>query len=200
MQHDGVKARLLLETQNDGKAIDIFESKYPESQGLFIFDNAPSHKKYCDDSLNADKMNVRPGGKQPVMRDTMFEGKVQRMVLPDGTPKGMKMVLEERNIDTKDMVAAKMKKELNKFDDFKNKKSILEERVELRGHICLYLPKFHCELNPIERCWCQAKKHTRGYANGTITSLRKIVPEGLDSVKSKTIKKFFITCKDYLKA
>ena len=37
-------------------------------------------------------MNVRPGGKQPIMRDTIFEGQVQRMVLPDGTPKGLKMV------------------------------------------------------------------------------------------------------------
>ena len=36
------------------------------------------------------RMNVRPGGKQSVMRDTIFNGK---MVLPDGRPKGMKIIL-----------------------------------------------------------------------------------------------------------
>ena len=29
-------------------------------------------------------------------------------------------------------------------------KTILEEKVEQRGHLS-FLPKFHCELNPIER-------------------------------------------------
>ena len=33
------------------KAIDIFESKYPHAHGLFLFDNAPSHKKCSDDAL-----------------------------------------------------------------------------------------------------------------------------------------------------
>ena len=37
-----------------------------------MFDNAPSHK-YPDDGLNANAMNVHPGGKQPVMRNTGME-------------------------------------------------------------------------------------------------------------------------------
>ena len=60
----------------------------------------------------------------------------------------------------------------------------------------IYL-KFHCELSPIERVWCQAKKHTMAYPNGTITHLRKIVPEGLNSVTLEQIKKFCRTCRDY---
>ena len=78
LKHDE-EARLCLETQSEGyfdnnkliiqvdKAIDIFEAKYPAAQGLFIFDNAPSHKKCSGETLNAEKMNVRPGGKQPAM-------------------------------------------------------------------------------------------------------------------------------------
>ena len=66
----------------------------------------------------ADRMNVRPGGKQPVMRDAIFNGQVQSMVLPDGQPKGMRLVLEER-VNTRGMNAAKMREKLNKFDDFK---------------------------------------------------------------------------------
>ena len=65
---------------------------------------------------------------------------------------------------------------------------------------CIFYPKFYCELSPIERVWCQAKKHTRAYADGTITRLRKVVPEGLDSVTIDQMKKFFKTCRDYERA
>ena len=34
-------------------------------------------------------------------------------------------------------------------------------------NVCLFYPKFHCELSPIERVWCRSKKHTRAYANGS---------------------------------
>ncbi|PVH68882.1 hypothetical protein DL98DRAFT_627870, partial [Cadophora sp. DSE1049] len=34
--------------------------------------------------------------------------------------------------------------------DFFEQKSALEEILLARGHKCLFLPKFHCELNPIE--------------------------------------------------
>ena len=70
-----------------------------------------------------------------------------------------------------------------------------------RGNtVCLYYPKFHCELSPIERVWCQSKKYTQKYANGTIVRLRCIVPEGLDSVSTELIKKYFRTCRDYERA
>lgn len=67
LQHHDQEARLLLETNIDGyfnkdmlikqvdKAIQIFSQKYP--QAVFLFDNAPSHKKYADDMLIADRMN-----------------------------------------------------------------------------------------------------------------------------------------------
>ena len=69
---------------------------------------------------------------------------------------------------TDKMVAKDMAKKLKEYDDFKNSKSILREHIEEMGHMCTYIPKYHCELNPIERCWCQAKLHTRAYANGSI--------------------------------
>ena len=52
-------------------------------------------------------MNIRPGIKQPVMRSTEFNGIQQIMVLPDGSPKGLKMVLQERGIDIRSMNADK---------------------------------------------------------------------------------------------
>ena len=39
---------------------------------------------------------------------------------------------------------------LSQQDDFKNQCSMLEEHITAKGHICIFLPNFHCELNPIE--------------------------------------------------
>jgi hypothetical protein len=39
---------------------------------------------------------------------------------------------------------------LSQQDDFKNQPSMLETFIHSRGHECMFLPKFHCELNPIE--------------------------------------------------
>ena len=62
------------------------------------------------DGLNPANMNVYPGGKQAIMRDTIWDGNVQKMVLLDGTPKGIKMVLQERGIG---LNADRMRENLN---------------------------------------------------------------------------------------
>ena len=55
-------------------------------------------------------MNVQPGGKQPVMRNTVFNEVEQTVVLPDGRPKGLKIVLQERGIDVSVMNGEKMRR------------------------------------------------------------------------------------------
>ncbi len=206
------EARLFLETQRDGyfnsskfleqvdAAVDIFERKYPNRIGVFLFDNAPCHKKMADDALNVEHMNVNPGGKQSKLRDTQWNGQAQRMVNPNGEPKGLRQVLEERGVDTSGMIAQKLRETLGKFSDFASQKTILQEKIEGRGHVCLYFPKYHCEINPIERNWCHAKKHSRAYCNGSITRLRRIVPEALETVTLDMMNKFFVTCRDYERA
>jgi hypothetical protein len=42
-------------------------------------------------------------------------------------------------------------------DDFVNEKPLLQHYLEGHGHVCLFLPKFHCELNPIEMLWGYVK-------------------------------------------
>jgi hypothetical protein len=42
-------------------------------------------------------------------------------------------------------------------EDFVNEKPLLQHYLEGCGHVCLFLPKFHCELNPIEMLWGYAK-------------------------------------------
>ena len=97
---DKGETRLYLEIQRDGyfnnemfikqvdSALQIFQRKFPRLTGIFLFDNALSHKKYPPDELNAASMNVYPGGIQFWNRET------QQMVLHDGTVKGMKLVLQ----------------------------------------------------------------------------------------------------------
>ena len=102
----------------------------------------------------------------------------------------MKAILEERGVNTRKMKADDMRKKLSQYPDFQNQKTLLEEYIESRGHICMFFPKFHFELSAIERVWCHSKKHTRAYANGSIVRLRRLVPEGLDSVTTDLIKKF----------
>jgi len=42
--------------------------------------------------------------------------------------------------------------------DFVNEKPLLQLVIEKVGHKCLFLSKFHCELNPIEMVWGQTKR------------------------------------------
>ena len=135
-------------------------------------------------------MNAKPGGKQPIMRDTInpFTGNVQRLVFSIRVPKGLILVLKERGIDTRNMKVDDMRKELACHSDFHNEKTKIEHTLNRRGHACILLPKFHCELNPIERCWAQAKRYTRAYSNYTIAGLRRNVPDGLDTVTLENIR------------
>jgi len=74
------------------------------------------------------------------------------MVLEDGTPKGMKLVLRKRGIDVSKLKADDMRKTLQEMHDFKYKKSKLESLLAQYNYR-YFIPKFHCELNPIERVW-----------------------------------------------
>jgi hypothetical protein len=46
--------------------------------------------------------------------------------------------------------------------DFLEQKCSIAEIIEDAGHLCLFLPKYHCELNIIEFFWGATKRYTRG--------------------------------------
>ena len=83
------------------------------------------------------------------------------MVLDDGRAKGLRIVLQERGVAVDGKNRPELEAILKEHDDFKNEKSMVERFISSRGHECLFLPKYHCELNPIERVWGRAKDHTR---------------------------------------
>ena len=98
------------------------------------------------------------------------------------------------------MNADRLRSTLQSHTDFKNPRTLVEERVEARGHLCIFFPKYHCELSGVERCWCHSKKFSRANCNGSIVRLRNIVPQALETVTTEMIQKFFKTCRDYEKA
>ena len=82
------------------KAIPIFETLFPNCIALFAFDNSSNHVAYRSDALVASRMNLKPEGKQPKMKDTTFgsDNKHQLMVNENNKLKGMKQVLIERGL------------------------------------------------------------------------------------------------------
>ncbi|RIA79867.1 hypothetical protein C1645_839743 [Glomus cerebriforme] len=79
------------------KAILIFETIFSNCIALFAFDNSSNHAAFRSDALVASRMNLKPGGKQPKMRDTIFgpDNWHQSIVNKNNEPKGMKQILVE---------------------------------------------------------------------------------------------------------
>ena len=152
-------------------------------------------------------MNVNPGGKQALMQDGWFiqnGSKIaQSMVYPSNHPtnpnatKGIKAVLMERGIlpnhlrgkckkCTSDVCCGKRILELQ--PDFQEQKSLVQEVIETAGHLCILLPKFHCELNFIEFYWGAVKKYLCDNCDYTFDTLKENMPKALKSVRLQTIR------------
>ena len=184
------------------KSVKIANLKYPKSDGwrvVWVFDHSSCHAAMADDSLDVNQMNVKPGGKQRVMRDGLWDGNSQKMVTSSGVPKGLRVVLEERGVNTTGMSGPKMKEVLGNFPDFKYEKSRIERILtEKYGHIVYMLPKYHCELNPIERVWAQAKRYTKAYCKYSLPSLRNMIIPAIDTVTLDNIQNYFRKSRHYM--
>lgn len=74
--------------------------------------------------------------------------------------------------------------------DFSAVKSSLELLCEEMGIGCLFIPKFHCELNPIEQCWGYAKRIYRmNPASKKEADLEKNLVNALEAVPLKSIRR-----------
>ena len=60
------------------------------------------------------------------------------------------------------------------------------------------LPKFHCELNPIERVWAEAKRYSKAYCKYSSKNLRNVIPPALDSVTLESMQKHFRKVRHYM--
>lgn len=126
----------------------------------------------------------------------------QSMQHADGTAKGMRTVLTERGIFPQKGVLADCpngqhngnaccaRRIISLQADFQNQKPMLQEIVESRGHHCIFLPKFHPELNFIEMYWGATKRYAREHCDYTWKGLQRCVPEALESVPLSAIRRF----------
>ncbi len=58
------------------------------------------------------------------------------------------------------------------------------------GHICIFLPKFHCEINFIEYFWGAVKRWLREHCDYTFDTLRANMPKALKSISVELIRKW----------
>ena len=163
------------------KIIPTFEAIHGAGyQALFLIDNSQGHSAYTADALRVSRMNINPSGKQASMCNGWFvcDGIQieQPMVFQQNhpqfpnEPKGIKAVLTEQglwqsNLRGKcgsrcdpDSSACCNKHILELQPDFQEQRSLIQKVIKQAGHQCIFLPKFHCELNFIEYFWGQVKK------------------------------------------
>ncbi|EFP85140.2 uncharacterized protein PGTG_11309 [Puccinia graminis f. sp. tritici CRL 75-36-700-3] len=274
------------------KAIPIFETTHPNSQAIFIFDCSSAHGAYSKSALRVQNMNLNPGGKQSILRDTLIptddpcipfhlRGQPQTCVFDHSHPqhpgkaKGIRAILEERGlwsyysqkmietgqpalklqckacatsniqkdimrkseelirqaeangyfltpaqsveeaisttqlpqdlpIDTQTLIdevsetndsqnACCWSKILSLQSDFRCERPLLQTIIEDAGHICLFLPKFHCELNPIELFWSFIKiayrKESHKYKS--FADCKEFFNQVRQSCPLTTIRKYF---------
>jgi hypothetical protein len=145
------------------------------------------------------------------MRDGWFTANeqkvIQSMIFPPdhpdfpNQPKGMREVLKERGLWQNklcmqckecpdDSTTCCAKRILERQPDFKAQKSLVQEVIENAGHICIILPKFHCELNFIEYFWGAVKRWLREHCDYTFRTLQQNMPIALASVGKLLIRKW----------
>ncbi len=182
--------------------IPIFNILHPPDmyQGVFCFDNSRNHGYYAPDALIASNLNVSDGGSRcngKVMRQGKFGDSVQNMQTPEGKQKGLRTILQERGINTEQMLKADMIAVLNSHPDFANQKPWLQEICYEASHLIIFFPKFHPELNWIERYWSIAKAYARANCDYTFETLKSTVPQALDHVGVQTMRRYARKCFRY---
>ena len=147
----------------------------------------------------AHKINVSDGERQPFLRDTVWDGKPQKLVTSSGIQIGsqLKSLLEERGVITTGLKKEDMIKIVEDMRDFKFQKTKVEELILNKGHRAMFIPKFHCELNLIERVWCRAKQYIHNHCDYSFSNLEKIIDTALDAVSVELIRKYFRKVREY---
>lgn len=166
-----------------------------ETWGIKVNQLHPDGKQVFTADGKYAKMKIRMG-------NGTFNGLPQSFYFPEGHEKagwfkGMATMLEEHGFAN----ASKLKAQCKDFKctkgamlccchqslyeqlDFVNVKSVLKATCEAEGFMVMFLPKFHCELNPIEQCWgyakcgyqmCPASSKEEDLENNVIYSLESI--------------------------
>jgi hypothetical protein len=169
-------------------------------------------------ALDAFDMNKSPGAarKKPVfykssivpddVPNIAMRGLVQEMMFMDGDvrqPKGTERILAERGIFPAKGTRAKCSPRcyetatdccyariLHNQNDFLTQKCALETLLNAAGHSTVFLPKFHCECNPIEMFWGYSKYLYRQQVKVSLQQAHEEVLKAMDSCPGDVIEKY----------
>jgi hypothetical protein len=163
----------------------------------------------CDDSGKPIKKLDGSYEKTKVhMADATFNREPQSLYFPEGHAqvgdfKGMKVILEECGYTAPQLAQCKDFKcpsgtrnccccrLLYTKPDFAEGESKLEILTKELGVQVIFLPKFHCELNPIEQCWGYAKRVYRFFpVSSCEDQLEKNALQVLSEVPLASIRKY----------
>jgi hypothetical protein len=126
----------------------------------------------------------------------------------DNVPRGIKSTLQERGL-WRDGLRGKCPKPKGSIGSpcesksccaetlLANQPDFLEQEckimtvVKAAGHLCLFLPKYHCELNIIEFFWGATKNHTRECCDFTLDGLDREIEIGQEKVHITTIRRWY---------
>lgn len=95
---------------------------------------------------------------------------------------GVKTILEERGLWVPGTKLEASRELVASQPDFAGEREWMTAVVEDSGHVIDFYPRFHCELNFIERLWAAAKRWTRADCDYTFNSLIAKVPIALDQI------------------
>jgi hypothetical protein len=141
---------------------------HPGDVDVFAFDNTTNYAVYAEDALITSRMNLKSGGKGKFRDGLMPDRSVQSMHLPNGQPKGIKLILEERGLWPQSQlrrICDDCKKHSHVLEsycavrvlslqpDFLAQKPLIKKIIENKGYNkVIFYPKFHCELNFMGCC------------------------------------------------
>lgn len=220
-KYDGFWKNSDLVKQLREDAIPLFKLLHPGCKLVFMFDNSSNHHAREPGTASADQLNLSDGGKNVVnFKDTTFRGlafAMQHVVDGKLIQKGVKTILIERDdwddsliLDCSTSKPRNYKhaeegtptfnrccgrRRLSLHEDFQNTKCWLEAVMDdYEDCELIFLPKFHCELNFIERIWGYCKAHLRRCCTFRFDDLQRMLPETLLSVPQHFFRRAARSC------
>ncbi|CAG8566112.1 28459_t:CDS:2 [Racocetra persica] len=131
------------------RAIPIFERTHLRKVALFMFDNSCNHNSFAEDVLLVSQMNIKDREKRLLLRNSRMSNNRGLWML------GLTRECNECKAGALTNLQCCATNILKRQPDFASQKNHLQEIIEAAGHLCIFYPKYHCELNYIESFWEQ---------------------------------------------
>ncbi|CAB1108389.1 unnamed protein product [Ectocarpus sp. CCAP 1310/34] len=170
----------------------------PHRQLVMVFDNSTGHSAFGAGALVGEHVALRPGGAQGALRN--FEDDEGNPVhttfrVVDNTGQGKED--GEKDGDSGGSGAAGeagkrrrccVVRVLSELKAFREELNMVEKLFKAHGHLCIFLPKYHPELNAIERYWGYIKHLLRLHCEYSLRHMLQVLPGALSGVPARFIR------------